>query len=328
MYSRRIVCQNDPVSISSRANFVLALALIAIAGCGDSSGAIQENTTTAPETTLATTTTTTTLPVRYHEPTTEAQWVDCPVEGLDDSVRGRRLRVPGYPNRPTVLQVSENKAGPLVVLFHGMNGCIEKLQSQTDIEEIGTAYGVNLLWLSGEPLPTRSWNTNGTCCEPASTRGVDDFAYIQAALDKVKSLGLTPSKYLSVGKSNGAGMAVSVGCHFPEIFSVVVSVAGWAPTSCVRANLSLVAMGGSADERLGSARAATIANLWRSNVVNCPTDPNVTQVELAKVTTWRCDNNTFVRLAQLDGIAHVWPTFWFYSAEDEILGLARGTLIP
>ena len=32
--------------------------------------------------------------------------------------------------------------------------------------------------------------------------------------------------------------------------------------------------------------------------------------------------------AQLDGVEHVWPTFWFYDAEDEILGLALGTLVP
>ncbi len=220
--------------------------VIALSACSSSKAATPSSTTAdaAATTTEAPTTTTTTLP------------------HIEDSVKGRRLQIAGYEDRPTILQRSTNDAGPLIVLFHGMNGCIEKFQKQTDIELIGTKYGVNLLWLSGKPLPTRSWNTNGRCCEPASTNHLDDFAYVQAAINKVKSLGLTPSKYLAVGKSNGAGMAVAVGCHFPEIFSVVVSVAGWASTSCVRANLSLVAMGGTADIKLGAVPAAGIANTW------------------------------------------------------------------
>ena len=307
-----------------------SMAVVVFAACASSDAAEPATTAKAAVTTTteAPTTTTTTLPHMYHEPTTEAEWGDCPATGIEDSVKGRRLQIAGYEDRPTILQRSTNDAGPLIVLFHGMNGCIEKFQKQTDIELIGTKYGVNLLWLSGKPLPTRSWNTNGRCCEPASTNHLDDFAYVQAAINKVKSLGLTPSKYLAVGKSNGAGMAVAVGCHFPEIFSVVVSVAGWASTSCVRANLSLVAMGGTADIKLGAVPAAGIANTWLSNVLTCPGEPVIQKIELAKITTWHCDGGNFVRLAQLDGVEHVWPTFWFYDAEDEILGIALGTLVP
>ena len=87
-------------------------------------------------------------------------------------------------------------------------------------------------------------------------------------------------------------------------------------------------MGGTADIKLGAARAATIASVWLSNVLTCPKDPEITKVELLKLSTWHCNDGNFVRLAQLDGVEHVWPTFWFYDAEDEILGLALGTLVP
>ena len=43
-----------------------------------------------------------------------------------------------------------------------------QVQGQTDLEQIATGWGVNVLWLSGKPVPTRSWNTNGRCCTPAS----------------------------------------------------------------------------------------------------------------------------------------------------------------
>jgi poly(3-hydroxybutyrate) depolymerase len=259
----------------------------------------------------------------YHEPTTQKEWGVCP-RTLSNSVRGTRLAVPKYKNRPTVIQTSANPDGPLVVMLHGMRGCIEKLQKQTDIEELAPSWGVNLLWLSGAPLPQRSWNTNNRCCGESGVRRVDDFAYIDAALKAARAAGLRPSKYVVVGKSNGAGMAVSVGCHFHKVFSVVVSVAGFAGVSCARANLSLIAMGGTADQSLGDKQAEVIANLWRSRVVKCASTPLEERRNVARVRTWSCGSMTYVRLVQMKGVGHIWPTWSFYHADEEVLKAALG----
>ena len=119
-------------------------------------------------------------------------------------------------------------------------------------------------------------------------------------------------------------MAVSVGCHFHEVFSVVVSVAGFAGVSCTRANLSLIAMGGTADKALGAKPAENIANLWRSRVVKCPQKPLDEQRKLARVRTWSCADRTYVRLVQMKGIGHIWPTWSFYDADEEVLKAALG----
>lgn len=261
----------------------------------------------------------------HHDPTTPRDWVDCP-RTISKTVIGDRLTVRGFEDRPTVLQRAASPAAPVVVMLHGMKGCIEKMQSQTDIEHLATAWGVTLLWLSGKPAPTRSWNTNNRCCEPASTKRIDDFAYVEAALNTIKSIGLKPSRFVVAGKSNGAGMAVSVGCRFSDVFSVVVSVSGFAGVSCRKANVSLLAMGGTADAPLGAKVAEGIASMWRSRVLTCGPKPSVERKSIAKVSTWRCNNNTYVRLAQLRGMPHLYPTYSFYNADEEILKAALGVL--
>lgn len=270
-----------------------------------------------------TTTTTPPLPVRHHEPTTWSEWVDCPKQ-LSKSVRGERLNVAGYPDRPTVLQRAAAREAPLVVMLHGAKGCIEKLQSQTDIEEIGVAWGVSLLWLSGAQLGGRWWNVNGRCCGRASARGVNDYAYIRAALNTARSLGLTPTRIVVVGKSNGGGMAVGVGCALAGVVDVVVSASGFKGSSCNDTGVSLMAIGGTKDRSLGAEEARKITTFWRNGPLRCRAKPTVEKRETASISTWRCDRGRFVRLVTVSGMEHFWPTWSFFSADEEVLRIARG----
>lgn len=277
----------------------------------------QENNPPAP--------TPTTLPVRHHPPTTWSDWVDC-TPGLTKSVVGERLKVPRYPNRPTVLQRAEAIDAPLVVMLHGANGCIEKLQSQTDIEEIGTAWGVSLLWLSGEQLGGRWWNVNGRCCGNAAAQKVNDYAYIRAALKTVRGLGLSPQRVVVVGKSNGGGMAVGVGCALRKEVDVVVSASGFKGSGCAKAGSSLMAIGGTKDLKLGATEATNIANHWRSGPLACSKKPTRERRKTATITTWRCKNGKFVRLVTIQGMDHYWPTWSHMSADEEVLRIARGEI--
>ena len=307
------------ISFASRIGVYVVICLMSLGvvwGGGASVGAEEIDPTT---------TTSTTLPVRHHRPTTWSDWVDC-TRGLTESVVGERLSVPRYPKRPTVLQRAEAPDAPLVVMLHGANGCIEKLQSQTDIEEIGTAWGVSLLWLSGEQLNGRWWNVNGRCCGNAAAQKVNDYAYIRAALKTVRGLGLSPRRVVVVGKSNGGGMAVGVGCVLRKEVDVVVSASGFKGVGCSKRGASLVAIGGTKDLKLGAIEATNIANHWRNRPLSCSKKSTREQRKTATITTWRCKNGKFVRLITIRGMDHYWPTWSHMSADEEVLRIARGEI--
>jgi len=286
------------------------------------------STTTLPPTTLPPTTTTLPapwdVPGHHHGPIPADEQVKCAADTGDLAV-GTPLVVAGFDDRPTLLQPAADPTAPLVVVFHGQNGCIENVQSRSDLDVIAAPSGVAVLWLSGRAIPTRSWNTNGSCCDPASTNGVQDMPYVEAAIDAARSAGLVPRRTLSAGVSNGGGMAISVACRRPDLFDAAVSVAGWAPIACDRLPLSLLVFGGSADESLGSARATQVATMWTTDVVSCPDPPTEETEGIRDTTTWSgCSDGTSVRLVRLDGVPHVWPKFADYDMDDDIVLFALG----
>ena len=231
--------------------------------------------------------------------------------------------VPGHGDRPTLLLRAASDTAPLVVVFHGSRGSIENVQGRSGLDAAATAAGVAVLWLSGKPLPERSWNTNNRCCEPASTERVDDLGYVDTAIETVERLGLRPVRMITAGVSNGAGMAVSTACKRPRVFSAAVSVAGWMPITCRDRNVSLVAISGTEDDVIGRRTAREMATTWRRTVVGCTGDATTLRRGIANISTWvDCAGNTYVRLALLDGVGHVWPRLGDYDATDEIITAA------
>lgn len=303
-----------------KAALIVALVLFVLCSLGPTRAVEAGN-----ETDGSTTSSSTTLPVRHHKPTTWSEWEDC-TRGLTKKVIGERLQVKGYATRPTVLQRATDADAPLVVMLHGANGCIEKLQSQTDIEEIAGAWGVSLLWVSGAQLGGRWWNVNGRCCGKASDANIDDYSYVRAALKSVRSLGLNPKRIVVVGKSNGGGMAVGIGCALRREVDVVVSVSGFKGSSCRGSGVSLMAIGGTDDKQLGAIEATKIAAFWRNGPLSCVAKPTRESRKTASISTWRCKDGRFVRLVVLKGMEHLWPTYSHFSADEEVLRIARGEL--
>ena len=337
-----VVAPRRSVEVAS----VLGLAwvvILAATGCSSATGTAASGTsapappvtagtaapsTAAPSTAAASTTTTLvdprTLAGHHLGPIPDDEIVLCP-DAAAVPMAGDPVTVAGFDDRPTVLQRAADPASPLVVVFHGQHGCIQNVQSRSDLDVIGTAAGVHVLWLSGQALPTRSWNVNGRCCEPASDRDVDELPYVEAAMAAVRAMGLTSTTVLAAGVSNGGGMAVTAACRLPQLFTGVVVIAGWVPVTCRPAPQSLLVFGGSLDENLGSRRAAQVATLWRTDVAECPSEPIVHSEGPRVVTTWLgCAGGALVRLVQLEGVPHVWPKFDFYDIDDEIILLALG----
>ena len=325
----------DGQSLGSEVSIDLAAGSPAPDTTGTSSAATTSSaapTTVAPTTALPTTLapTTTTLPEpwevagHHHGPIPAEEQIRCSADSGGLAV-GDALAVEGHDDRPTLLQPAADPTAPLVVVFHGQNGCIENVQSRSDLDVIAAPAGVAVLWLSGRPLPTRSWNTNGSCCEPASDNGVQDMPYVEAAIEAAVATGLQPRRTLSAGVSNGGGMAISVACRRPDLFDAAVSVAGWAPVPCDRLPLSLLVFGGSADESLGSVRATQVATMWTTDVVSCPEPPAEEEQGIRDTVTWvGCSDGTTVRLVRLQGVPHVWPKFAEYDMDDDIVLFALG----
>ena len=279
-----------------------------------------------PTATSSSTTSTTTLPAVIHKLVLHQDSPQCgkpPIPGL---VVGAPLQVPRHADRPTTIQLAPDPTGPMLVMFHGMQGCIENVQARTQIDDIAPDYGVSVLWLSGAPTPRRSWNVNGRCCGTAASESVDDFAYVTAALSAARVAGASPSALFSVGNSNGGGMAIATACRFPKVFSGAVSVAGFLGVDCPRAALSLVAFGGTLDRQLGSSEAARIASHWHTRVAECPSPPATKHNGRATTKTWQCEFGAVVRLASLKDVDHVWPKYEFYDIDQDILDLATGKL--
>lgn len=233
------------------------------------------------------------------------------------------LDVPGHADRPTLLLHGAGATVPLVVVFHGSGGTIENIKERSDLHVLARDAGVALLWLSGKPIPDRHWNTQSTCCGPAYEQRIDDFPYIDASLDAVRSLGLRPSAFLATGVSAGAGMAVTVACNRRKVFSTVISVGGWRPISCTDRRLSLVAIGGTADEVFGGDGARRLARQWGTAVLRCSSRRTETRVGIALVTEWNaCPDGGFIRLVEVDGLKHVWPRTPDFDASEEIIRTA------
>lgn len=304
------------------AGAVGALLLIGVVACSDSAemGGTEINSTATEAVSGAVSPPTTVAPP---SPTSGEPTASVPSTTSALLPTPARIEVPGHDDRPTLLLRSASDTAPLVVVFHGSRGSIENVQERSGLDRAAASAGVSVLWLSGKPLPERSWNTNNRCCEPASTKQIDDLGYVDIAIDTVRRLGLRPVRIVTTGVSNGAGMAVSTACKRPSVFAAAVSVAGWLPITCRDRSISLVAIAGTEDDVIGRRTAKEMATTWRRTVVACTSDPSITRRGIATISTWSgCRDSTYVRLVLLDGVGHVWPRLPDYDATEEIIAAA------
>jgi polyhydroxybutyrate depolymerase len=151
---------------------------------------------------------------------------------------------------------------------------------------------------------------------------VDDVQFIVALTDEIAGrYPVDRGRVYAVGHSNGAMMALRLGCEAPERFAAVGSVAGSLETGCPGGSPVPVLMihgdadenhpieGGSGEESLSgvdfNSVAATMETLRTVNGCSVATETEVA----GEVTTkrWACPAGADVILKVIAGGSHAWP---------------------
>ncbi len=208
-------------------------------------------------------------------------------------------------------------SAPLVVVLHGYSGSARQVERDygwnglADSDKFVVAYPDGL---------GGAWNVDGeTCCGRPGREGVDDVAFIGAAVaDIAKNVGTNPAKVYVAGMSNGGIMSYTLACT-TDIFAAIGPVAGTQLNSCRTPHpTSVIHIHGTADRLVpyGGGQGFSVINgppvpgvnsFWR-DVDRCG-GPTATVGGPVTTSTARCADNRGVVLITVDGGGHEWPDF-------------------
>jgi polyhydroxybutyrate depolymerase len=200
---------------------MLAVALVALAGCGSSSSSDGPDAvdTTAVQTTAA--------------PETSAPDVTAPTA---ETMVPDTSAVPGTtaapdPARPYDVFVPSTYDGstamPLVILLHGFgaSGAIQEAYFQ--LQPLAESRGFLSVHLDGtlNQIGRTFWNATDGCCGVASD--VDDVGYIISVIDAVSAqYEVDPKRVFVMGHSNGGFMSYRLACEAADRIAAIASLAG------------------------------------------------------------------------------------------------------
>lgn len=231
--------------------------------------------------------------------------------------RARTYRV----YRPTA--TTTTSAGlPLVVMLHGGYGSAGQAEASYGWDAEADAGRFLVVYPDGVG---RAWNVGGGCCGQPARDGVDDAAFVAAAVRDVEArLPVDADRVFATGISNGGMLAYRLACDtrlFAAIGPDSATLLGPCPTP---KPLSVIHIHGSADTRVpynggpgdgraridGPAVPAVIAG-WRT-VDGCGAPRSTTTPAAAgagAVTTSlaTCPDGRAVELVTIDGAGHQWP---------------------
>jgi polyhydroxybutyrate depolymerase len=209
---------------------------------------------------------------------------------------------------------------PLVVMMHGGFGTGD--QAERDYNWDAEADGGHFL-VAYPDGQGRAWNAGSCCGEPQRTN-LDDVGFITAMVaDIEQQLPIDPGRVYATGMSNGAMMALRLGCQ-TDVFAAIAPVAGTLLTDCSNARpTSLLQIHGTADDRVpynggpGKAFAAngnprvdgpsveSVNATWRS-IDGCGPPTSSTAGDVSTQIAG-CPNGHTVELISVAGAGHQWP---------------------
>jgi polyhydroxybutyrate depolymerase len=227
------------------------------------------------------------------------------VGGLD---RSYRLYVP----------VGVQSPAPLVVMLHGGFGSAAQAERDYGWDEL--ADGAKFIVAYPDGI-WRAWNTGGGCCGRPARDGVDDVAFITAAVEDVAShVAVDRSRIYATGMSNGGIMAYTLACNSGS-FAAIGPVAATQLDPCAAPHPTSVRQIHGTDDKLipyGGGRGEGFAHIdgppvpevdatWR-RTDGCA-DPTVGTSGDVTTSSASCADGRAVELATVAGMGHEWPTF-------------------
>jgi polyhydroxybutyrate depolymerase len=227
------------------------------------------------------------------------------------------VTVGGYDRTYHVYAPASRPAAPaLVVVLHGGFGSGAQAEAAYHWDALADRAGFVVLYPDGLQ---RAWNA-GDCCGEPRARGVDDVAFIEAAVRATaRAYATDPARLYITGISNGGMMAYRLACESALPVAAVAPVAAALPVACEHPQrVSLLHVHGLADRNVPIAggpgsgfahvtyRPVSAGLAVFRNADRC--GPPVTTTA-GPVTTSRsaCDGGRVVQLTTIAGAGHQWP---------------------
>ncbi len=206
---------------------------------------------------------------------------------------------------------------PLVIMLHGAFGNAEQAERSYGWDELADSEGFVVAYPDGL---NRAWNVDGGgCCGRPAREGVDDVAFITAAVaDIVKNVSINPAHVYATGISNGGIMTYTLACN-TAIFAAIGPDAATQlnlcrsphPTSVIQihgtADLLVPYKGGHGLSLIDGPSVPDVNAFWR-NADQCSA-PTVMTSGTVTTSTAGCADNRSVVLVTVDGGGHAWPDF-------------------
>jgi polyhydroxybutyrate depolymerase len=208
-------------------------------------------------------------------------------------------------------------SAPLVVVMHGYSGSAAQAERGYGWDDLADSDKFVVAYPDGLG---RAWNVEGeTCCGQPGREGVDDVAFISAAVADIgKNVGINPARVYATGMSNGGIMSYTLACA-TAIFAAIGPVAGTQLNPCRTPHPTSVIHIHGTDDRLvpyGGGQGFSVINgpsvpevnaFWR-NVDQCGA-PAATASRPVTTSTSGCAEGRGVVLITVDGGGHEWPPF-------------------
>jgi polyhydroxybutyrate depolymerase len=207
----------------------------------------------------------------------------------------------------------------LVVVLHGGFGNAEQAERSYGWDQLADSEKFVVVYPDGV---NRAWNVNGGgCCGKPAREGVDDVAFISAAVaDVAKNVSINAGHVYATGMSNGGMMSYTLACD-TTLFAAIGPVSGTQVDPCRSPHpASVMAIHGTADPLIpyggGPGRGFAYINgppvldlntFWRK-VDQCEA-PAATTSGSVTTSTAGCPDNRSVALITIDGGGHHWPNF-------------------
>ena len=206
----------------------------------------------------------------------------------------------------------------LVIVLHGFSGSAGQAERDYNWDQLADTGKFVVAYPSGI---NRAWNVNGGgCCGSPARQGVDDVAFITAAVaDITRNVGIDSSRVYATGISNGGIMSYTLACNTgvfaaigPDAATQLDPCRSPHPTSVMHIHGTADALvpykGGQGFSVINGPSAPDVNAFWR-NVDQCGA-PAATTDGPVTTSTAGCAAGRSVVLITIDGGGHAeWPSF-------------------